>query len=37
MLGHHPLGAAELAAMNESLVGLVELATLPLAVGKAKA
>ncbi|HEY5921748.1 MAG TPA: HSP90 family protein [Kofleriaceae bacterium] len=37
MLGHHPLGVAELTAMNESLVGLVELATLPLAVGKAKA
>lgn len=37
MLGHHPLGSAELAAMNESLIGLVELATLPLTVGKAKA
>ncbi|HEY4240379.1 MAG TPA: HSP90 family protein [Kofleriaceae bacterium] len=28
MLGHHPLSPAELTAMNESLVGLVELATL---------
>ena len=37
MLGHHPLGVAELTAMNEALVGLVELATLPLAIGKAKA
>jgi molecular chaperone HtpG len=37
MLGHHPLGAAELAAMNESLVGLVELATLTSVVATAKA